>query len=111
MPGIELMHRARVLGPDVVLVHASKSTPDELRLATETGAPIPLSSGTEARMPGLGIPPTGRVPKFGGTPDVSADTEIVASADLFDSLRSLPVVTARQLLLMATRWGGELVPL
>ncbi|MGH1555727.1 hypothetical protein ACRAWF_39535 [Streptomyces sp. L7] len=86
------MHRARVLGPDVVLVHASKSTPDELRLATETGAPIPLSSGTEARMPGLGIPPTGRVPKFGGTPDVSADTEIVASADLFGSLRSLPVV-------------------
>jgi 5-methylthioadenosine/S-adenosylhomocysteine deaminase len=124
-PGIEQLYSAGLLGPDILLIHAGKSTAEELRMAVGKGASFSVAPGTEAFMPGLGIPATARVLQAGGRPSVSADTEVASTADLFSTLRAamaaditvhnalpeqyrnVPHVTAEQLMLSATLWGAE----
>jgi 5-methylthioadenosine/S-adenosylhomocysteine deaminase len=124
-PGIEQLNSAGLLGSDIVLIHAGKSTDRELGMAVENGASFSVSPGTEAFMPGLGIPATARVLHAGGRPGISADTEVASTADLFSTLRAamatditvhnalpeqyqeVPHVTPGQLLLSATLWGAE----
>lgn len=124
VPGIEQLHSRGLLGPDVLLVHGSRSSDEELRAATGDGAFFSVSPGSEGYMPGLGVPPMGRLLTLGARPSVSADTEVAATADLFSSLRALfvtdttarnvapdefgkrTVVTPTDLLHSATSWGS-----
>ncbi|MBV6760423.1 amidohydrolase family protein [Rhodococcus opacus] len=124
-PGIEQLSDAGLLDSDLLLIHGGKSTDEELRMGVAAGASFSISPGTEAFMPGLGIPATSRVLSVGGEPSMSADTEVASSADLFSTLRAamatditvrnalpeyygaLPEVTPDQLLLSATLWGAH----
>jgi cytosine/adenosine deaminase-related metal-dependent hydrolase len=56
MPSVvTIMHEAGVLGPDILLSHANKTTPEELRLLNDTGAHVSSTPLSELQM-GHGTP-------------------------------------------------------
>jgi cytosine/adenosine deaminase-related metal-dependent hydrolase len=56
--GIQALAKAGLLGPDLVLVHVTHHSAEDLKLLAETQTPVSLSPYTEMRT-GFGIPPVG----------------------------------------------------
>jgi len=86
---IQALAKAGLLGPDVVLVHATNNTPEDFKLLAETKTPVSLSPYTELRT-GFGIPPL-RALLLAGVPlSLSVDTTILCgNADMFAIMKAM----------------------
>ncbi|HEY7221528.1 MAG TPA: amidohydrolase family protein [Candidatus Binatia bacterium] len=87
--GIQALAKAALLGPDVVLVHATNNSPDDLKLLAETKTPVSLSPYTELRT-GFGITPVGSFLRAGVPVSLSVDTTILCgNADMFAIMKAM----------------------
>jgi 5-methylthioadenosine/S-adenosylhomocysteine deaminase len=87
--GTQALGKAGLLGPDVVLVHATNNSPDDLRLLAETKTPVSLSPYTELRT-GFGITPVGSFLRAGVPVSLSVDTTILCgNADMFALMKAM----------------------
>ena len=78
-----------MLGPDVVLVHVTNNSPEDLKLLAETKTPVSLSPYTELRT-GFGIPPVGSFLRAGVPVSLSVDTTILCgNADMFAIMKAI----------------------
>ncbi|HEX4195354.1 MAG TPA: amidohydrolase family protein [Stellaceae bacterium] len=115
---VEIMAKANLLGPDVLLVHATNSTDAERKILGETKTPVSCSPFTEMRT-GFGVTPVraflaANVP-FG----LSIDTTVLCgNADLFAIMKVMQNlddgqtpsefgITARRVLEMGTIDGAR----
>jgi 5-methylthioadenosine/S-adenosylhomocysteine deaminase len=116
--GIAAISDAGLLGPDVQLIHAIWSSPEEVRAVAESGASISLSPYTELRI-GFGFPMTGEYLDAGVDIGLSVDTPALSgNADMFAIMKAIQNVanaraldefklTARRVLEMATIMGAR----
>jgi 5-methylthioadenosine/S-adenosylhomocysteine deaminase len=80
--GIQTLAKAGLLGPDVLLIHVTNNSPEDLKLLAETKTPVSLSPYTELRT-GFGITPVGDFLKAGVPISLSVDTTILSgNADM-----------------------------
>jgi cytosine/adenosine deaminase-related metal-dependent hydrolase len=87
--GIEVLDQARLLGPDVLIVHATWSTDRGMERLAATRTPVSLSPYTELRT-GFGITPVGRFLKFGVPVSLSVDTTLLCgNADMFAIMKAI----------------------
>ncbi|WP_394835264.1 amidohydrolase family protein [Pendulispora rubella] len=115
--GIERMHAARLLGPDITAVHAAGATDEGLRLLADHGVTVSVSPQIELGMSGLAAPTLGRMLAAGLTASLSVDSETAAASDMFTPMRTafamhrrdarLPAVSARDVLRWATLEGAR----
>ena len=75
-----------LLGDDLVLVHCTFSTEDELGLIAETGTHVCVAPETEMQM-GMGLPLTGRLKELGVPTTIGADITSNNSGDMFFQMR------------------------
>jgi 5-methylthioadenosine/S-adenosylhomocysteine deaminase len=81
--GIASIADAGMLGPDVQLIHAIWSSPEEVAAVAESGAALSLSPYTELRI-GFGFPMTGEYLAAGVPIGLSVDTPALSgNADMF----------------------------
>ncbi|WP_028936872.1 amidohydrolase family protein [Pseudonocardia spinosispora] len=120
--GIAALHSARLLGPDLTIVHANGAPEADLRLLAEHGGSVSISPQIELTMPGLGAcVALRRMLAAGLRPSLSVDSETVAASDLFTQMRFALAahrtgapedetpLPAREALRMATTYGAEAV--
>ena len=87
--GIQALAKAGLLGPDVVLVHATNNSPEDLKLLAATKTPVSLSPYTELRT-GFGITPVGSFLRAGVPVSLSVDTTILCgNADMFAIMKAM----------------------
>jgi len=87
--GIQMLAKAGLLGPDVLLVHATNHSAEDLKLLAETKTPVSLSPYTELRT-GFGITPTGAFLRAGVPVSLSVDTTILCgNADMFAIMKAI----------------------
>jgi len=87
--GIQTLAKAGLLGPDVLLVHATNHSAEDLKLLAETRTPVSLSPYTELRT-GFGITPTGAFLRAGVPVSLSVDTTILCgNADMFAIMKAI----------------------
>ena len=86
--GIGSLGDAGLLGDDLLFIHCCTSDDDELRMLADSGATASVAAAIEAVMPGLGVPATGRLLKFGIRPSLSVDTEATVAGDMFNVMRA-----------------------
>jgi 5-methylthioadenosine/S-adenosylhomocysteine deaminase len=87
--GIEELDQANLLGPDVLLVHATWSTDRDMERLAATRTPVSLSPFTELRT-GFGVTPIDRFLKFGVPISLSVDTTLLCgNADMFAIMKAL----------------------
>lgn len=87
--GIQALAKFGLLGPDVVLVHATNNSPEDLKLLAETKTPVSLSPYTELRT-GFGITPVGSFLRAGVPVSLSVDTTILCgNADMFAIMKAM----------------------
>jgi cytosine/adenosine deaminase-related metal-dependent hydrolase len=87
--GIEVLDEAKLLGPDVLLVHATWSSDRNMERLAATRTPVSLSPYTELRT-GFGITPIDRFLKFGVPVSLSVDTTILCgNADMFAIMKAI----------------------
>lgn len=87
MGGITSLDREGLLGPDVLLVHATHATSVDLRLLTEANTPVSISPWTELEV-GYGLPPIARMIEAGVPMSLSVDNVVLAGeADMFGVMR------------------------
>jgi cytosine/adenosine deaminase-related metal-dependent hydrolase len=87
--GIQVLAKAGLLGPDVVLVHATNNTLDDFKRLAETKTPVSLSPYTELRT-GFGIPPVSAMLRAGVPVSLSVDTTILCgNADMFAIMKAI----------------------
>jgi 5-methylthioadenosine/S-adenosylhomocysteine deaminase len=87
--GIQTLAKAGLLGPDVVLVHVTNHSPEDLKLLAETKTPVSLSPYTELRT-GFGITPVGSFLRAGVPVSLSVDTTILCgNADMFAIMKAI----------------------
>jgi cytosine/adenosine deaminase-related metal-dependent hydrolase len=84
---VGLLHGAGLLGPDLTLVHASRCSNGELKLAADHGVSVSIAPQIELTMPGLGLPTIERLLDAGLPPSLSVDSETAAASDMFTQLR------------------------
>ncbi len=86
---VKRMSDARLLGPDVVIVHATNTAPGDFDLLAKTATPVSLSPFTELRT-GFGLPPTGDMLKAGVPLSFSVDTTLLSgNADMFAIMKAI----------------------
>ncbi|HWE73928.1 MAG TPA: amidohydrolase family protein [Stellaceae bacterium] len=117
---VEMMAKANLLGPDVLLIHATNGTDAERQILGETKTPVSCSPFTEMRT-GFGVTPirafmAAKVP-FG----LSIDTTVLCgNADMFAIMKVMQnlddgtapsefAITARRVLEMATIDGARVL--
>ena len=89
LDGIEVLGKAGLLGPDVLLVHATHSTDEDFRWLADSRTPVSLSPYTELRT-GFGITPVGRFLKYGILVGLSVDTTLLCgNADMFAIMKAI----------------------
>jgi 5-methylthioadenosine/S-adenosylhomocysteine deaminase len=87
--GVQALAKAGLLGPDVVLVHATNNTLDDFKRLAETKTPVSLSPYTELRT-GFGIPPVSAMLRTGVPVSLSVDTTILCgNADMFAIMKAI----------------------
>jgi len=87
--GIEVLDQANLLGPDVLIVHATWSTDRDMERLAATKTPVSLSPYTELRT-GFGITPVDRFLKFGVPVSLSVDTTLLCgNADMFAIMKAI----------------------
>ena len=87
--GIQSLAKFGLLGPDLVLVHVTHNTADDLKLLAETKTPVSLSPYTELRT-GFGIPPVNSFLRAGVLVSLSVDTTILCgNADMFAIMKAI----------------------
>ena len=87
--GIQTLAKAGLLGPDVLLIHVTNNSAEDLKILAETRTPVSLSPFTELRT-GFGVTPVGAFLKAGVPVSVSVDTTILSgNADLFAIMKAL----------------------
>lgn len=87
MSGITTLDREGLLGPDVLLVHATHATPVDLRLMAEAQTPVSISPWTELEV-GYGLPPIAQMVEAGLAMSLSVDNVVLAGqADMFGVMR------------------------
>jgi 5-methylthioadenosine/S-adenosylhomocysteine deaminase len=84
-----------LLGDDLVLVHCTFSTDEELGLIAESGTHVCVAPETEMQM-GMGLPLTGRLKELGVPTTIGADITSNNSGDMFFQMR-LALQTGRML--------------
>lgn len=94
---IEVLHAHGLLGPDVTLVHATFSTPEEWRLLEGTGTTISVCAETEMQM-GMGFPAIREAVEHTPGPSLGIDCTSSTSGDMLAHAR---------LVLQATRWRED----
>ncbi|MEA2907306.1 MAG: 5-methylthioadenosine/S-adenosylhomocysteine deaminase [Alphaproteobacteria bacterium] len=86
---VRRMADAGLLGPDVVVVHATNTNPSDFDLLAKSGTPVSLSPFTELRT-GFGLPPTGEMLKAGVPISFSVDTTLLCgNADMFAIMKAI----------------------
>jgi 5-methylthioadenosine/S-adenosylhomocysteine deaminase len=93
--GIERMHAAGLLGPDVTVVHGGAASDHALKLLADHGVTVSVSAQIELGMDGLAAPVLGRMLAAGLTPSLSVDTETATAGDMFTQLRIAYAVAQR----------------
>lgn len=87
--GIQTLAKANLLGPDVLLIHVTNNSPEDLKLLAETKTPVSMSPYTELRT-GFGITPVGDFLKAGVPVSFSVDTTILSgNADMFAIMKAI----------------------
>ena len=116
--GIQTLAKAGLLGPDLVLVHVTNHSPEDLKLLAETKTPVSLSPYTELRT-GFGITPVGSFLRAGVPVSLSVDTTILCgNADIFAIMKAIEnienglqksefAITTQRVLEMATIDGAR----
>ena len=96
--GIARIDAAGLLGPNVQLIHAIWSSPEEISAVAASGASLSLSPYTELRI-GFGLPMTGEYLAAGVPTGLSVDTTTLAgNADMFAIMKAIQnVENARSL--------------
>jgi cytosine/adenosine deaminase-related metal-dependent hydrolase len=89
------LHRAGLLGDDILFVHCTFSSDEELKLLAASGASVSVQAETEMQM-GMGRPITGRLIEHGVAPCLGVDITSNGSGDMFAQMR-LALQTARML--------------
>lgn len=120
--GIERMHAAGLLRPDITVVHGSGATDHALKLLADHGVTVSVSAQIELGMDGLAVPILGRMLAAGLTPSLSVDSETATAGDMFTQMRAAfaaarrdrregrsarPSVSARDVLCWATLQGAR----
>jgi 5-methylthioadenosine/S-adenosylhomocysteine deaminase len=86
---VKIMADGGLLGPDVVVVHATNTNPGDFELLAKTATPVSLSPFTELRT-GFGLPPTGAMLKAGVPVSFSVDTTLLCgNADMFAIMKAI----------------------
>src|SRR6201996_8830747 len=84
---VELLHKSKLMGKDVQLVHALAVTPAELDMIDETGASISTSPGSELRI-GYGFPLISEILAKRIPVGISIDTSaLTGSSNMFGILK------------------------
>jgi 5-methylthioadenosine/S-adenosylhomocysteine deaminase len=116
--GIAAIAAAGLLGPEVQLIHAIWSSPEEIRAVAASGASLTISPFTEMRI-GFGFPMTGEYLAAGVPVGLSVDTPaLCGNADMFAIMKVVQNVanaraldefklTARRVLELATLEGAR----
>jgi 5-methylthioadenosine/S-adenosylhomocysteine deaminase len=87
--GIQTLAKADLLGPDVLLIHVTNNSPEDLKLLAQTKTPVSMSPFTELRT-GFGITPVGDFLKAGVPVSLSVDTTILSgNADMFAIMKAV----------------------
>jgi cytosine/adenosine deaminase-related metal-dependent hydrolase len=87
--GIQSLAKAKLLGPDVLLIHDTNNSPEDLKLLAETKTPVSMSPFTELRT-GFGITPVDDFLKAGVPVSLSVDTTILSgNADMFAIMKAI----------------------
>jgi 5-methylthioadenosine/S-adenosylhomocysteine deaminase len=87
--GVQTLAKANLLGPDVLLIHETNNSPEDLKLLAETKTPVSMSPFTELRT-GFGITPVGDFLKAGVPVSLSVDTTILAGGvDMFAIMKAI----------------------
>jgi 5-methylthioadenosine/S-adenosylhomocysteine deaminase len=84
---VERMHEARLLGPDLTLIHLCDSSDHEFELMAQFGVSASIGAQCEMTMEGVGLPVIGRLMAAGIRPSLSGDTETCGSGDMFTQMR------------------------
>jgi 5-methylthioadenosine/S-adenosylhomocysteine deaminase len=92
---IAKLGEGNLLGDDLVLVHCTFSTDEELGLIAESGTHVCVAPETEMQM-GMGLPVTGRLKQLGVPTTIGADITSNNSGDMFFQMR-LALQTGRML--------------
>ncbi|WP_394845803.1 amidohydrolase family protein [Pendulispora brunnea] len=93
--GIERMHAAGLLRPDITVVHGAGATDHALKLLADHGVTVSVSAQIELGMDGLAVPVLGRMLAAGLTPSLSIDSETAAGGDMFTQMRTAFAVARR----------------
>ena len=116
--GIAAIDAVGMLGPDVQLIHAIWSSPEEIRAVAASGASLSLSPYTELRI-GFGLPMTQEYLAAGVPIGLSVDTPTLSgNADMFAIMKAILniangkaldefALTARRVLELATIEGAR----
>ncbi|OYD08303.1 amidohydrolase family protein [Paludifilum halophilum] len=83
---IEKMYKARLLAPDLNLVHLNTISDEEFRLIEETGASVSVTPEIEMMM-GHGYPFTGKFTQYGGRPTIGVDVVTSTGGDMFAQMK------------------------
>lgn len=87
--GIAAIDSAGLLGPDVQLIHAIWSSPEEIAAVAASGASLSLSPFSELRI-GFGMPMTGEYLDAGVPIGLSVDTTTLSgNADMFAIMKAI----------------------
>jgi 5-methylthioadenosine/S-adenosylhomocysteine deaminase len=87
MGGIARLHSEGLLGPDVLMVHATHARPEDLRLLAEAKSPLSISPWTELEV-GYGLPPIAQMVDARVPMSLSVDNMVLAGqADMFSVMR------------------------
>ena len=116
--GVALLGANGLLGPDVILVHATNCTQENFDMLARTKTPVSLSPYTEMRT-GFGFPPVREMIAAGVPLSLSIDTTLLCgNADMFAIMKAMQNVangaarsefsiTPRRVLEMATIDGAR----
>lgn len=84
---VATLHRDRLLGPDIQLVHATHASADDFARMAEAGSPLSLSPWTELEV-GYGLPALGAMAASNVGIGLSVDNMVLAGhADMFGVMR------------------------
>ena len=87
--GVKMLNDQGLLGPDVILVHATNCTPENLEMLARTRTPVSLSPYTEMRT-GFGMPPVQAMLGAGVPVALSVDTLLLSgNSDMFAILKAM----------------------
>jgi cytosine/adenosine deaminase-related metal-dependent hydrolase len=116
--GIKLLSDNGLLGPDVIIVHATNCSKENFDMMARTNTPVSSSPFTEMRT-GFGFPPVLAMMAAGIKPSLSVDTTLLCgNADMFAIMKAMQNVadgtarsefgiTPRRVLEMATMGGAQ----